>query len=72
MNPIIQYKNEFYIIGFRYFKMNFYNTLVEKIRKVLDKDINSKIGNNVDIFVEKIFTKIQDKYEYEIFFWTLL
>jgi len=67
MNPIIKYKNEFYIIGFKYFRMNFYNTLVEKIRKVIDKDINNKIGSNVDIFVNNIFTKIKDKHKYEIF-----
>ncbi len=67
MNPIIKYKNEFYIIGFKYFKMNFYNTLVEKIRKIIDKNINQKIGSNVDIFVEDIFTKIKDKHNYEIF-----
>ncbi|MFL0806648.1 MAG: hypothetical protein K6L60_05105 [Oceanobacter sp.] len=67
MNPIIQYKNEFYIIGFKYFKMNFYNSLVEKIRKNLDKDINQKIGSNVDIFVETIFDKIKNKHGYEVF-----
>lgn len=67
MNPIIKFKNEFYIIGFRYFKMNFYNSLVEKIRKLLDNDINAKIGNSVDIFVENIFTNIQEKNSYEIF-----
>lgn len=67
MNPILKYKNEYYVIGFKYFKMNFYNVLVEKIRKNLDKGINDKIGLKVDIFVEKIFTKIRDKFGYQIY-----
>ena len=67
MNPILKYKNAFYVIGFKYFKMNFYNTLVEKIRKKIDKNINHQIGTNVDKFVKDIFTKIKDKHNYEIF-----
>jgi len=67
MNPIIKYKNKFYIIGFKYFKMNFYNTLIEKIRKSIDKNINQKIGSNVDLLVENIFTEIKDKHQYDIF-----
>jgi len=67
MNPILKYKNEFYIIGYKYFKMNFYNTLIEKIKKSIDKDINEKIGSNVDILVENIFTKIKGKHQYDIF-----
>ena len=67
MNPILKYKNKFYIIGFKYFKMNFYNSLTEKIKKSIDKEINVKIGNSVDTFVENIFTNIQAKNGYEIF-----
>lgn len=67
MNPIIKYKSKFYIIGFKYFKMNFYNTLVDKIRGRLNKEINQKIGPNIDILVENIFEKIKNKHDYEIF-----
>ncbi len=67
MNPILKYKDKFYVIGFQYFKLNFYNSLVEKIKINLDKNINSKIGNNIDIFVENIFKEIQEKYNYEFF-----
>ncbi|WP_345978386.1 hypothetical protein [Sulfurimonas sp. HSL3-2] len=56
-NPIIKYKGKYYIIGFKYFKMYFYNALVEKIRLQIDKDINTKIGNNIDNYVESIFKK---------------
>ncbi len=58
LNPIVKYKNKFYVIGFKYFKMNFYNAMVEKIRTQLDKNINQKIGINIDSFVEKIFKKV--------------
>lgn len=57
LNPIIKYKNSYYLIGFEYFKMNFYNTLVEKIIKKLDKDINRKIGTSIDSFVKSVFDK---------------
>lgn len=67
MNPVLKYKNKYFIIGFKYFKMNFYNSLVEKIRQTIDKEINTKIGNNVDIFLESIFEEIKDKHKYEIF-----
>jgi len=67
MNPIIKYKDEFYVIGFKYFKMNFYNTLVEKIRINLDKKVNDKIGKNVEHLVENIFQEKQSNYNYEIF-----
>ena len=67
MNPILKYKNKYFIIGFKYFKMNFYNSLVEKIRQTIDKEINKKIGKNVDIFLESIFEEIKDKHKYEIF-----
>ncbi|MFX4231355.1 hypothetical protein ACOL3I_07700 [Aliarcobacter butzleri] len=67
MNPVLKYKNKYFIIGFKYSKMNFYNSLVEKIRQTIDKEINTKIGNNVDIFLESIFEEIKDKHKYEIF-----
>lgn len=67
INPVIKYKRKFYIIGFKYFKMNFYNALVEKIRKELHKDINRNIGSNIDVFVEDIFKRIKEKHGYEIF-----
>lgn len=67
MNPVLKYKNKYFIIGFKYFRMNFYNSLVEKIRQSIDKDISKKIGPNIDIFLEKIFEKIKDKHKYEIF-----
>ncbi|EPZ2378823.1 hypothetical protein ACXLPV_000493 [Vibrio parahaemolyticus] len=67
MNPVIKYKGKFYIIGFKYFKMNFYNSLVEKIRKGLHKEINREIGSNVDMFVEDIFKRIRNKHGYEIY-----
>jgi len=67
MNPVLKYKNKFYIIGFQYFKLNFYNSLVEKIRTSFDKAINDKIGKKIDCFVKKIFKKIQSKNKYELF-----
>ncbi|MFM5668441.1 hypothetical protein ACET7G_08645 [Aeromonas hydrophila] len=67
MNPIIKYKNQFYVIGFKYFKMNFYNTLVEKIRKGLNKEINRDVGTNVDLLVENIFNRIKNKHDYEVY-----
>ena len=67
MNPAVKYKGKFYIIGFKYFKMNFYNSLVEKIRKGLHKEISREIGSNVDIFVENIFKRIKNKHDYEIY-----
>lgn len=56
-NPIICYKNEYYIIGFKYFKMYFYHALVEKIKFQFDKNITTKIGTNIDNYVEAIFKK---------------
>ena len=56
-NPIIKHKDKYYIIGFKYFKMYFYGALVEKIRLQIDKNINTKIGNNIDDYVEHIFKK---------------
>ncbi len=67
MNPVVKYKGKFYIIGFKYFKMNFYNSLVEKIRKGLHQEINREIGSNVDMFVEDIFMRIRNKHGYEIY-----
>lgn len=67
LNPILKHKNEYLIIGFKYFKMNFYNFLVEKIKQNIDEKINTKIGNNVDIFLKSIFEEIKDKHKYEIF-----
>lgn len=67
MNPIIRYQGDYYVIGFRYFKLNFYNSLVDRIRNTIDKDVNSKIGLNVDLFVENLFRSIQRKHGYEIF-----
>lgn len=67
MNPVVKYKSKFWIIGFKYFKMNFYNALVDKIRKGLHKDINREIGSNVDVFVEDVFERIKNKHGYEIF-----
>lgn len=54
-NPILKYKDKYFLIGFNYFKMNFYNALAEKIRLKLDDKINYKIGNNIDKYVENIF-----------------
>lgn len=54
-NPILKYKDTYYVIGFKYFKMNFYHALVEKIRIHIDSQITSKIGNNLDKYVENIF-----------------
>ncbi|MBE3749078.1 hypothetical protein HJ204_24500 [Vibrio parahaemolyticus] len=67
MNPIIKYKDQFYVIGFKYFKMNFYNALVEKIRKGLNKEINRDVGTNVDLLVENIFKRIKNKHDYEVY-----
>ncbi|WP_305829224.1 hypothetical protein [Photobacterium leiognathi] len=47
--------------------MNFYNSLVEKIRKGLHQEINREIGSNVDMFVEDIFMRIRNKHGYEIY-----
>lgn len=66
-NPIIKYKDQFYVIGFKYFKMNFYNALVEKIRKGLNKEINRDVGTNVDLLVENIFKRIKNKHDYEVY-----
>ncbi|WP_133169620.1 hypothetical protein [Campylobacter blaseri] len=67
MNPVIRHKDKFYIIGFKYFKMNFYNSLVEKIRKHMDSGINNKIGISVDSFVKNIFSRVKDNNGYKIF-----
>ncbi len=67
MNPVVKYKSKFYIIGFKYFKMNFYNALVDKIRKEIHKDISRDIGSNIDVFVENVFERIKNKHGYEIF-----
>jgi len=56
-NPIVKHKNKYYIVGFKYFKMYFYGALVEKIRLQIDKNINTKIGNNIDDYVEHLFNK---------------
>lgn len=56
-NPIIKYKNDYYIVGFKFFKMYFYNTLVEKTRLNINKNINGVIGNRIDDYVESIFSK---------------
>lgn len=55
-NPIIKHKNTYYLVGFKYFKMNFYNALVEKIRLNFDSKVTTKIGNNIDTYVEYIFS----------------
>lgn len=57
MNPVVKYRNMYYIIGFKYFKLNFYNSLLDKIRRSIDGRINSKIGSNIDLFVEETFLK---------------
>lgn len=67
MNPVVKYKNMYYIIGFKYFKLNFYNSLLDKIRRSIDGRINSKIGSNIDLFVEKTFFKIQKKHGYQLY-----
>ncbi|EPL3928044.1 hypothetical protein [Morganella morganii] len=67
MNPIIKYKGKHFIIGFEYFKMNIYNSFVDKIRKNIDPEINIKIGGNIDSFVEKTFCKIKNKHGFEVF-----
>ncbi|WP_272572312.1 hypothetical protein [Providencia sp. PROV258] len=67
MNPIIKYDNTYYVIGFRYFKLNFYNSLLDKIRKSKKNKIKSEIGFNIDAFVEEIFLKIKEKHDYDIF-----
>lgn len=67
MNPVVKYKNMYYIIGFKYFKLNFYNSLLDKIRKSIDGRINSKIGSNIDLFVEKTFFKIQKNHGYQLY-----
>lgn len=56
-NPIVKHKDTYYLIGYKYFKMNFYNALVEKIRLTIDEHINTKIGNKIDDYVEYIFKK---------------
>lgn len=67
MNPIIKHKNIYLIIGFKYFKMNFYNSLVEKIRQEIDKDINQKIGINAESLLVNIFERIKNKHNYKMF-----
>ncbi|UDQ77470.1 hypothetical protein LJQ72_07910 [Pectobacterium brasiliense] len=67
MNPILKYKRSYYIIGFKYFKLNFYNSLLDRIRKKIDNKINAKVGLNIDFFVEKTFYKIQSRHGYEMF-----
>ena len=67
MNPVVKYGNMYYIIGFKYFKLNFYNSLLDKIRRSIDGRINSKIGSNIDLFVEKTFFKIQKKHGYQLY-----
>lgn len=62
-NPILKYKGNYYLIGFKYFKMNFYNALVEKIRLKLDTNINYLIGNNIDKYVKNMF----ENKNYEIY-----
>jgi hypothetical protein len=57
LNPIIHYKNAYYIIGFKYFKMYFYGALVEKIRLKINPNVTKTIGTNIDDYVEEIFTK---------------
>lgn len=56
-NPIIKYKGIYYLVGYKYFKMNFYNALVEKIRLNINKHVNAQIGNKIDDYVESIFKK---------------
>lgn len=70
MNPVVKYRNMYYIIGFKYFKLNFYNSLLDKIRRSIDGRINSKIGSNIDLFVEETFFKIQ-KTRVSTLFWEL-
>lgn len=67
MNPIVKHKNIYLIIGFKYFKMNFYNSLVERVRQKIDKDINSKIGINSEKLLINIFERIKNKHNYKIF-----
>ncbi|HGC3471860.1 TPA: hypothetical protein ACIYGY_004200, partial [Escherichia coli] len=67
MNPVVKYRNMYYIIGFKYFKLNFYNSLLDKIRRSIDSRINSKIGSNIDLFVEETFFKIQKKHGYQLY-----
>ncbi|HHE6468374.1 TPA: hypothetical protein ACPFI9_000582 [Providencia rettgeri] len=67
LNPIIKNKGKYYIFGFKYFKMNFYNSLLEKIRKKIDKSINNKIGLKIDNLVENVFNRISSKHGYELF-----
>lgn len=57
LNPIIHYKNAYYIIGFKYFKMYFYGALAEKIRLKINPNVTKTIGTNIDDYVEEIFTK---------------
>lgn len=68
MNPVIKLDNSYLVIGFKYFKMNFYNSLINKIMvKKIDTNITGKIGKQIDVFVEKIFSDIQKNTHYEIF-----
>lgn len=67
MNPIVKYKKNYYLIGFKYFKINFYNALLEKIRKEIDKGITAKIGSSIDTLVEDVFKKVQAKNGFEIY-----
>ena len=57
LNPIILYKNEYYIIGFQYFKMYFYSALVEKIRLNINSSVSRMVGNHIDNYVEEVFKK---------------
>ncbi|MEN4799874.1 hypothetical protein [Pantoea agglomerans] len=67
LNPVVKYKRKFYLVGYKYFKLNFYNALLEKIRREFDKEINSKIGGNIDNLVENIFKSLQKKNKFEVF-----
>lgn len=67
LNPVIKFKDSYYIIGFQYFKMSFYSSLVEKIRQEIDNNITGRIGTSVDDFVKKLFTEIKDQHNCKIF-----
>ncbi|QGY57379.1 hypothetical protein PAASB05_05560 [Pantoea agglomerans] len=67
MNPIIKNKKNYHLVGFKYFKINFYNALLEKIRKVIDKGITAKAGSSIDNLVEAVFKKLQAKNGFEIY-----
>ncbi len=68
MNPIIKKRNIYYVIGFKFFQMNFYNSLIDKIKNNLGMlNINNKIGHSIDVFVENIFKEISKNNNYEVF-----